>query len=167
MFFWLFLPITTSMFCTFLHKCLFLSQFHLKNGQFWRNGPFSHLTRGSWCTQGKRSTHYKWRTRFEWRTRNPAFNPTTHPRFASARPVVPPKGATTVPKFFVLGLFELRSVHGSTIWEKCVVDRPHTSPQPTRGDGQLKKLYNIVGLQDGNVTCGHNWMVPDGSHAQI
>ena len=41
--------------------------------------------------------------------------PTTHPRFASARPVVPPKGATTVPKFFVLGLFELRSVHGSTI----------------------------------------------------
>ena len=93
--------------------------------------------------------------------------PTTHPRFASARPVVPPKGATTVPKFFVLGLFELRSVHGSTIWEKCVVDRPHTSPQPTRGDGQLKKLYNIVGLQDGNVTCGHNWMVPDGSHAQI
>ena len=24
--------------------------------------------------------------------------PTTHPRFASARPVVPPKGATTVPQ---------------------------------------------------------------------
>ena len=102
-----------------------------------------------------------------WRTRKPALIPLTHPRFASARPVVPPKGATTVPKFFVLGIFELRSVDGSTIWEKCVVDRPHTSPQPTRGDGQLKKLYNLIGLKNGNVTCGHNWMVPDGSHAQI
>ena len=48
-----------------------------------------------------------------------------------------------------------------------MVDRPHTSPQPTRGDGQLKKMYNIVGLQNGNVTCGHNRMVPDDSHAQI
>ena len=122
----------------------------------------------TWCTQGKSSTQFNWRTRgFEWRTRKPALIPLTHPRFASARPVVPPKGATTVPKFFVLGIFELRSVDGSTIWEKCVVDRPHTSPQPTRGDGQLKKLYNLIGLKNGNVTCGHNWMVTDGSHAQI
>ena len=119
------------------------------------------------CTQGKRSTQFSWRPQFEWRTRKPALIPLTHPRFASARPVVPPKGATTVPKFLVLGIFELRSVDGSTIWEKCVVDRPHTSPQPTRGDGQLKKLYNLIGLKNGNVTCGHNWMVPDGSHAQI
>lgn len=97
--------------------------------------------------------------------------PTNPPPLRIRSPRGPPEGRppfpTTVPKFFVLGIFELRSVHGSTIWEKCVVDRPHTSPQPTRGDGQLKKFYNIVGLQNGNVTCGHNWMVPDDSHAQI
>ena len=121
----------------------------------------------TWCTQGKSSTQFNWRTRFECRTRKPAWIPLTPPRFASARPVVPPKGATTVPKFLVLGIFELRSVDGSTIWEKCVVDRPHTSPQPARGDVQLKKLCNLIGLKNGNVTCGHNWMVPDGSHAQI
>ena len=79
-----------------------------------QNGTFSHLTRGSWCTQGKRSTHYKWRTRFEWRTRKPA---SSHKPTPASHPLAPwsPWGATTVPKFFVLGIFELRSVHGSTI----------------------------------------------------
>ena len=78
-----------------------------------QNGTFSHLTRGSWCTQDKRSTHFKWRTRFEWRTRKPA---SSHKPTPASHPLAPwsPWGATTVPKFFVLGIFELRTVIGST-----------------------------------------------------
>ena len=41
--------------------------------------------------------------------------PTNPPPLRIRSPRGPPEGATTVPKFFVLGIFELRSVHGSTI----------------------------------------------------
>ena len=86
---------------------------------------YDRSMQGPWCTQLFWRTHYKWRTRFEWRTHRVDrtslhYQPT---------PLVPrPR-------------FGLRANPSSGYWEggTLVWTLPkRTSPQPTRGDVQLK-----------------------------
>ena len=131
-------------------KCIFVtkkgpkwSKLDLKRKEMW-------CMHCMWRMQYEWRTRFEWRTRSEWRTRRPA---SSHKPTPASHPLTrgPPKGATTVPKFFVLGIFELSTVLGSTIWEKCVVDWPQTSPQPTRGNCKLKIYPTHNSLLGDNV----------------
>ena len=86
---------------------------------------YDRSTQGLWCTQLFWRTHYKWRTRFEWRThrvdcKSLHYQPTPlvpRPRFG--------QGPTQVP---IIGR------EGTLVWTLP----KRTSPQPTRGDVELK-----------------------------
>ena len=86
---------------------------------------YGRSKQGLWCTQLLWRTHYKWRTRFEWRThrvdrKSLHYQPTPlvpRPRFG--------QGPTQVP---IIGR------EGTLVWTLP----KRTSPQPTRGDVELK-----------------------------